>query len=138
MGKIGYPARRSLRFGDLALSALEAMALIALRESELGRAQVPYLLWRRMLASNLSDVEWRRKGFRRAKSKSWYGKALAGLHDLALVSESHPGAGDSYLTGSGVAAAEKLRPLFSAALSVGDFQKLVEKTYSRVSGRFAM
>lgn len=138
MKPIGYPTRRSLRFGELALSPLEAMALIALRESELGRIQVPYLLWRRMLASNLTEQEWRRKGFRRDRSREWWRKSLLRLREISLASESEIGAGDCYLTSNGVACAEKLRPLFSAPLSVNAFFEFCTATYSRVSGRLAV
>lgn len=137
MTLIGYPTRRNLRFDGVALSALEALALIALRESELGRVHAPYLLWRRLLATNLTFDEWRKKGFKRTRSREWWRKCLRRLRELELASESIAGANDCYLVSRGVACAEALRPLFQPALSVNQFFQFVKQTYSRVTGSFA-
>ena len=126
--RISYPSRPSLHFGTLKVSPLQALALIALVDDS---SPVPHLTWRRWLATNLTLIEYQRKGWKTQTLADWWRRVIRELRGAGLLFPS-----GLQPTDNGKACAAGLRPLFQPPMPAGQFGSLNRQIYSHKTGRF--
>jgi hypothetical protein len=129
-GRISRPTRLSLDFAGCKFSALQALALIVLSKVRFGVQDGPSCAqhWRRLLASNLTLTEYRRKGWKtQVLARNWR-DTLKALRQLGLLPVS-----GLMITDKGAAVAAAMRPLFNGPLSNSELVQLNQRIYAEVS-----
>jgi len=131
--RISNPSRPSLSFGAGKVSPLQALALMALVECAQQGLDGPTfcMTWRRWLATNLTLIEYQRKGWKTQALADWWRRTVKELRAAGLVFPA-----SLEVTDNGRACAFALRPQFQPPMPAGQLVSLNRQIYANKTGRF--